>query len=181
MDFVEGPSEFLGRWGLRPAVVARYARHHETGEPIPAELIEALVRTENLNAATDLSWTLLGAKVDALLHGEAEIAIDAAVRTAWAETRGTRMVEATSFAAGFSHMVGGGYDAATYGYVWSQIIRDDLLEHWEEEGLLSAETGARYRRTVLEATFLDDPVAAVNAFLGRHWSAEAFMRRAGQA
>lgn len=175
-DFIEGPSEFLGRWGLRPAVVARYARHHATGEPISSELVEALVRTESLNAAFDLVWILWAAKLDALLHGETPISVDEALRAAW-RMRGTPLVDDTHFAAGYSHIAAGTYDAASYGYAWSEIIRDDLLERWEADGLLSSETGARYRQTILEVSWIDDPVAAVNAFLGRPWSIDAFLRR----
>ena len=179
-DFIEGPSEFNGRWGLQPEVVRRYARHHVTGAPIPTELVEAVVRSESLNAGFDLQRTLAMAFFDALIHGETEVSVDEATRQAWT-LRGLPLIEGTSIPASLTHIMAGAYDAALYGYAWSEVIRDDLLERFEAGGLLSAETGARYREAILDVAWIDDPVAGVNAFLGRPWSAEAFMRRAGGA
>lgn len=176
-DFVEGPSEFNGRWGLQPSVIARYARHHVTGEPIPADLVDALQRSESLNVSVEVLRLLAMCKFDALVHGERACSIEEAEAEGWA-LRGVPRVEGTSMPAGLAHILGGAYDAALYGYVWAEVIRDDLLERFEAGGLLSPEMGARYRATLLNVSWYDDPVAAVNAFLGRPWSTDAFLRRA---
>lgn len=176
-DFIEGPSEFNGRWGLQPAVVARYARHHATGAPIPTDLVEAVQRAESLNLSVEILRILAQCRFDALVHGETPISIEDAQAIAWS-TRGLPAVAGTCIPAGLSHILGGQYDAALYGYVWSMVIRDDLLERFVEGGVLSSEMGARYRRTILQVSWIDDPVAAVNSFLGRPWSMDAFLRRA---
>jgi Zn-dependent oligopeptidase len=176
-DFIEGPSEFNGRWGLQPAVVARYARHYATGAVIPTDLVEAVQRAESLNLSVEVLRLLAQCRFDALVHGETPISIDDAQTIAWS-IRGLPAVPGTCIPAGLTHILGGTYDAALYGYVWSMVIRDDLLERFVEGGLLSPEMGARYRRTLLQVSWLDDPVAAVNSFLGRPWSTDAFLRRA---
>jgi Zn-dependent oligopeptidase len=176
-DFIEGPSEFNGRWGLRPPVVARYACHYQTGEAIPPDLVNALVRSEALNAAFQLQRILSLGRFDALVHGPAPISIEDATRAAWS-IRGLPFVEGTSQPASLDHILGGAYDAALYGYAWSEVIRDDLLERFEGGGLTSPAMGAAYRRDILAVSWYDDPVAAVNAFLGRAWSVDAFLRRA---
>lgn len=176
-DFIEGPSEFNGRWCLQPEVVARYGRHHVTGEPIPSELVEAVQRSETLNVSFDALRLLAQCRFDALVHGEREIPVVEAQSIAWS-MRGIPEIEGTFLPASLGHIFAGDYSAALYGYVWSAVIRDDLLERFVEGGLLSPEMGARYRETILATSWYDDPVASVNAFLGRPWSLDAFLRRA---
>jgi Zn-dependent oligopeptidase len=176
-DFIEGPSEFNGRWGTQPSVVARFARHHATNEPIPTDLVEAVQRSESLNVSVETLRLLAQCKFDALVHGEDEIPLEEAQAAAWA-MRGIPPVDGTFIPAALGHILGGAYDAALYGYCWSQVIRDELLETFAAGGLLSPEMGARYRRSILGVAWYDDPVAAVNEFLGRPWSSDAFLRRA---
>ena len=175
-DFVEGPSSFLGRWGLQSPVISRFARHRTTGEAVPPGLIDALARAEALNAGIKLQRTLAIGWFDAMLHGEDRPSIEEATRRI-STLRGTPHIEGTTPATGITHIVSGGYDAAYYGYAWSEVIRDDLLERFEAGGLTSPAMGAEYRRTILEIPWTEDPVAAVNTFLGRPWSADAFLRR----
>ena len=175
MDWVEGPSQFLGRWGAHPAVVATYARHHETGAPPPPELLETLQSLEPLNAATKSLRHLSMGRLDVLLHGPDDVDLDDANRRSWA-MRGTPFVEDTFFPAGLIHLLAG-YEGAIYGFVWSQVLRDDIMSRFEREGLLSPEVGAAYRRHVLEWPWSRDPLEGLAAFLGRPWSSEAFLTR----
>jgi oligopeptidase A len=179
-DFIEGPSSFQGRWSRRPQVMARFGRHHAAGEPIPDGLFQALVRSEALNQALHVQRLLSLGRLDALLHGPEPIPIKVAERRAY-QLRELPFPEDTSLPASFNHIVAGGYSAAVYGYAWSELVRDDLLARFAEGGLLSPEMGARYRETILEVGWMDDPVGAVNAFLGRTWSPEAFLARAAAA
>src|SRR5262249_14628696 len=121
-DFVEGPSEFLGRWGTHPDVVARYTRHHRTGEPIPSALLDAVQRAESLNASFEMLRLLGQARFDALIHGETEVPIEEAWRLA-APVGALPLVEGTFMPASLSHVLGLPYDAALYGYAWSRVIR----------------------------------------------------------
>lgn len=179
-DFIEGPSEFVGLWSMQPDVISRFARHHVTGEPIPSELVDGLARAASLNAGTSLSRVLAGGLTDALLHGPDPISLADADR-AGARIKGWAHADGNHNLASFTHIASGSYSAAAYGYAWAEVIRDDLLERFADGGLLSPDMGARYRREILEASWLDDPVAAVTRFLGRPWSADAFVARAARA
>ena len=178
-DWVEGPSNFLGRWGTHPDVMARYARHHETGEALPRELVEPLVRVEALNSAFRSMRHLSMARLDVLLHGASPVSIEEADREAW-KLRLTPYIEGTNFPATFGHLLGG-YDGAVYGFVWSSVLRDDLLSRFEREGMTSPALGAEYRRAILEWPWTRDPLAGHAAFLGRPWSIDAFIARIERA
>lgn len=176
MDWIEGPSQFLGRWGAHPAVLGTYARHHETGAPPPPDLLQALAALEPLNAATKSLRHLSMGRLDVLLHGPDPVDLDEADRVSWS-TRGTPHVDGTFFPAGLIHLLAG-YEGAIYGFVWSQVLRDDIMSRFEREGMLSPDVGAAYRRDVLEWPWSRDPVEGLTRFLGRPWSSEAFLRRA---
>ncbi|HEX3266321.1 MAG TPA: M3 family metallopeptidase, partial [Candidatus Limnocylindrales bacterium] len=178
-DFIEGPSSFVGRWALEPPVMERFARHHETGAPIPGSLMDALRRAQTLNHAVEVQRQFWLARLDALLHGAERISIDDAEAVAW-PIRDLPFPEGSHISANLSHIASGAYHGALYGYAWSELIRDDLLARFEEAGVTDPEVGARYRETILEIGWVDDPVAAVNEFLGRPWSADAFLARAAE-
>jgi Zn-dependent oligopeptidase len=175
MDWVEGPSGFLGRWGRHPTVLAEFARHHVTGARIPAALLEALERAESLNTATKMLRFLSMARLDILLHGEEPVSVDDGLRQTWA-IRGTRLPDGTCEPAGIPHFMVG-YDCAIYGFVWATVLSDDLLSRFEAEGLTSSSTGMAYRRSILEAPWTDDVLAGHETFMGRPWATDAFLAR----
>jgi Zn-dependent oligopeptidase len=178
MDWVEGPSQFLGRWGQHPEVLATFARHHVTGEPIPPALLEALGRLESLNAAVRAMRHLSMGQLDVLLHGEDAVSIDDADRQAW-RLRGIPRPEATCFPCSLRHLMGG-YDGAIYGFVWSQVLRDDLLARFARDGMTNPSTGAAYRAAILDRPWTRNPLDGLAEFLGRPWSIDAFMVRVRQ-
>ena len=90
--------------------------------------------------------------------------------------RGTPMPEGTVFPATMIHLLAG-YEGAIYGFVWSQVLRDDLMSRFEREGMLSPAVGAAYRRDLLERGWTRDPLDGLEAFLGRPWSSDAFLWR----
>jgi Zn-dependent oligopeptidase len=180
MDWVEGPSGFLGRWGKHPAVLAGFARHHVTGEPLPQELLEPLERVESLNLAMRILRWLSIARYDLLLHGEEPVTVEEAVRRSW-PLRGTALPEGTCEPAAIPHLAAG-YDCAVYGWVWATALSDDLLSRFEAEGMTSAGPGMAYRRAILEGPWTEDVMVGHQAFMGRPWSTDAFfarMRRVG--
>lgn len=175
MDWIEGPSGFLGRWGTNPEVMATFARHHVTGAPIPTELLEPLVRLESVNTAMRMLRWLSIARLDLLIHGEAEITLEEALRTSW-PIRGTPFPEGTAEPASFPHLLTG-YDCAIYGWVWSSVLSDDLQSRFEREGMTSPAVGMAYRRALLETPWTKDPLDGHAAFMGRPWSTDAFIER----
>jgi peptidyl-dipeptidase Dcp len=170
-DFVEYPSQVNEMWLEDPEVLANYARHHVTGAPLPAELVERLAAarrfgegfatTEYLAAALlDQAWHRLGpedevADVEAF-EADALQAASVAVATAPPRYRSTY----------FNHMMSG-YDAAYYSYIWSEVLDADTVEWFAENGGLRRENGDVFRRELLSRGGVVDPMAAYRAFRGR--------------
>ncbi len=177
-DFVEAPSQIMEHWTWHPDVLRTFAKHHETGEEIPSDLVEQMVAARNLNKAM---WTLrqiyLG-KIDFGLHHTTRTPdVIEVEREAHALTRLPRP-EGTCYAAGFGHLMGG-YDAGYYGYLWSKVYGDDMFSVFEEHGVTSPDIGARYRREVLEPGGSRDAGDLVRGFLERDPSNAAFLRHIG--
>ncbi len=175
MDWIEAPSQFLGRWGTQPAVLARFARHRDTGAPIPPEVLASLQRSEHLNAGLRTLRMVYMSLFDQAMHGADPVDLEQANRTAWS-VKPVPFAEGTFQPASIAHLVGG-YDAAFYGYLWSEVYSDDLMTPFQAEGMLSPSVGARYRKQVLECPILVAPMEGVRTFLGREPSSDAFFAR----
>jgi Zn-dependent oligopeptidase len=177
-DFVEAPSQIMEHWMWQPEVLQRFARHHETGEAIPTDLVERLVaaRDQNIGLST-LRQVFLG-KFDLAIHtGPSDIDIEQATRDAFALTL-IPYHEGTHFAASFGHLMGG-YDAGYYGYQWAKVYGDDMFSVFADEGVLSPEVGARYRNEVLARGYSRDAIEHLRSFLGREPSAAAYLENLG--
>jgi Zn-dependent oligopeptidase len=159
-------------------VLRRFARHYETGEPIPEDLVERLVAARDLNVGLfTLRQVYLG-KLDLALH-DAGSGKD--VDRIYRETSQLTQLpfhEGTFFPASFGHLMGG-YDAGYYGYLWSQVYGDDMFSVFEEQGVTSPAVGARYRNEVLAAGGSRDAMEHLRAFLGRDPSSAAFLKNIG--
>jgi peptidyl-dipeptidase Dcp len=172
-DFVEFPSQVNEVWLRDPAVVARYARHHATGAPLPPELAarltdpapafgEGWATTEYLAAAVlDLAWHRLapGEEVDdvAAFEAAALAAAGVAVPSAPPRYRSTY----------FNHVFAGAYSAAYYSYIWSEVLDADTVEWFGEHGGLCRRNGEVFRDALLARGGSVDPMAAYRAFRGR--------------
>ena len=177
-DFVEAPSQIMENWMWEPSVLARFARHHESGEPIPPELVAQLVAARDQNVGLKVLRQVFLGKLDLALHATGEtVDIDEAYRRAFEYTL-LPFPQDTRFAAGFGHLMGG-YDAGYYGYLWAKVFGDDMYSAFATGGILSAEVGRRYRREVLAAGASRDAGDHLEAFLGRAPSTAAFMTRLG--
>ena len=125
-DFVEAPSQIMQHWTWQVEVLQKFATHYKTGEVIPPELVEGLVAARQLNnGIAYLRQTQFGL-LDQALHGpEDDKDLDSLTRRA-TEVSLLPHVEGTFFPASFGHLVGG-YDAAYYGYMWSEVFGDDMF------------------------------------------------------
>ncbi|HEX2884612.1 MAG TPA: M3 family metallopeptidase [Candidatus Limnocylindria bacterium] len=179
-DFVEAPSQIMEHWTWEPSVLQRLARHHATGKPIPEELIEKLRAARFVNEGIRTGVQAFYGQIDLALHGEPQVPdMDEALRRTYAVT-GLPYPEGTFMLAGFGHLLGG-YDAGYYGYLWAEVIGDDMFGRFEREGVTSPEVGAAYRREILEPNGSRDAEELVRAFLGREPSNEEYLRIRGMA
>lgn len=178
-DFVEAPSQIMEHWTWNPEVLATFARHHQTDEPIPVELVEAMVESRNLNIALSKLRQMQFGILDLEIHGPGAdtVDLDEANRRA-SEVSLLPFHEGTFFPASFGHLLNG-YDAGYYGYLWSEVYGDDMFSRFETEGVTSPRVGADYRRAVLEAGGTRDGMDLLRDFLGREPSPAAFLRKLG--
>jgi peptidyl-dipeptidase Dcp len=185
-DFVEYPSQVNEMWLEDPEVLANYARHHETGEPLAPEVVERLARarrfgegfatTEYLAAALlDQAWHRLApdAEIDDVERFEADALAAAGVAEPTAPPR-----YRTTY---FNHVFGGGYSAAYYSYIWSEVLDADTVEWFTENGGLRRENGDVFRRELLSRGGAVDPMEAYRAFRGRDPELAPLLTRRGLA
>jgi peptidyl-dipeptidase Dcp len=171
-DFVEFPSQVNEMWLEDPEILASYARHHETGEPLPAELAERLAASRRFGegfatteylAATllDQAWHRLGP--DDQVGDVERFEADALAAAGVAEPTAPPRYRTTYF----NHAFGGGYSAAYYSYIWSEVLDADTVEWFAENGGLRRENGDTFRRELLSRGGAVDPMDAYRAFRGR--------------
>jgi Zn-dependent oligopeptidase len=175
-DFVEAPSQIMENFLREPAILARFARHWQTGEPIPAALAAALGAAANLNVAIFALLQAYYGRYDLAIHGPDPVDIFERHRALWADTL-RAYPEGVFEPANIGHFFG--YDAGYYGYLWSAVRGDDMWSRFREAGVLDAGVGAAYRRLILEPGDSRDPGELLREFLGREPTSAEFLRLRG--
>ena len=177
-DFVEAPSQIMEEWCWRPEVLQQFARHYRTGEPIPKELVDDLVRARHLNVALNTLRQVSFGVFDMGLHGPGDHT-DLDLIHQRAESVGLLPPhEGTFFPASFGHLLGG-YDAGYYGYLWSKVYGLDMFSRFIAEGVTNPDVGSKYRREILERGGSLDGDELLRNFLGREPTNEAFLHHLG--
>ena len=176
-DFVEAPSQIMQHWIWRSDVLKSFARHYETGEPIPDELVEQLVAARNLNKGLFQLRQMQYGWWDQEMHsGPARDLHQIHEEGSQISLMPTH--EGTFALASFGHLMGG-YDSSYYGYMWSEVFGDDMFAKFEDDGVTNPEVGMAYRRAVLEKGGTVDPDEMLREFLGREPNNKAFLRKLG--
>jgi thimet oligopeptidase len=178
IDFVEAPSQIMEHWTWNPEVLSRFTRHFRTGEPMPDELVRQLVASRYVDIGLKTMVQVYYGQVDLGIHdGEAEPDLEAVMRRTFTAT-GLPYPEGTFLLSGLGHVLGG-YDAGYYGYLWAEVIGDDMFGRFASEGTLSPDVGAAYRREILEPNGSRPAAELVRAFLGRDPTPDAWLRMRG--
>ena len=176
-DFVEAPSQMLEHWCWEPTVLNSFARHYETGAPLPQELLDSLIAAKQLDSGIMALRQLFFATLDLAYHSPGFDGDSTATLEALHDITGFPYTPGTHFQSGFGHLFG--YDAGYYGYLWSQVFGDDMYTKFEATSPMDTETGLHYRRTILERGGTVDGDQLVRDFLGREPNNEAFLRDLG--
>lgn len=176
-DFVEAPSQMLEHWVWDREVLAGFTRHHRTGDPLPDALLEAMLGAKTLSSGVTTLRQLYFAQLDQALHAPGFAGDSTALTRELHDVTSFPYTPGTHFQSGWGHLFG--YDARYYGYLWSHVFGDDMFTRFERAGLLNADLGAEYRRTVLERGGSVDGDQLVRDFLGREPNADAFLRGLG--
>jgi peptidyl-dipeptidase Dcp len=153
-DFVEFPSQINEHWASHPVVFEHYARHYESGEPMPVALRESLFRAANFNKGYDMTELLSAALLDMNWHRVSTTALPQDVDSFEAqalqqENLNLAAVPPRYRSSYFSHIFGGGYAAGYYAYLWTQMLADDGYQWFVEQGGLNRENGQRFREAIL--------------------------------
>jgi Zn-dependent oligopeptidase len=178
-DFVEAPSQIMEHWVWQPEVLRGFSRHYRSGEPIPAALVEQMVAARYLNVGVRATRQVFFGTIDMALHGADVPDLDSALREAYAVT-GLPYPEQTFYLSRFGHLMGG-YDAGYYGYLWAEVIGDDMFGRFAREGVASPFVGAAYRHAILEPGGSRSADEMLADFLGRDASPAAFLEMRGMA
>jgi len=176
-DFVEAPSQIMQHWIWRADVLKRFARHYETGEPIPDELVGQLVAARNLNKGLFQLRQMQYGWWDQEMHSGPGRDLQE-IHEEGSQISLMPTHEGTFALASFGHLMGG-YDSSYYGYMWSEVFGDDMFSKFEDDGVTNPEVGMAYRRAVLEKGGTVDPDEMLRDFLGREPTNEAFLRKLG--
>jgi thimet oligopeptidase len=175
-DFGEAPSQMLEEWMRSPQVLASFARHYKTGEPIPGELVARMNRANAFgrggwvtqqNVLTAISYDLYKTKPE-------DVDLDAVVIGDQRKYSLSTPLPGTHFYTAFGHL--GGYSSAYYTYLWDKVIAEDFFSQFNHENLLAGPTPMRYRHTVLEPGGSESANELVRNFLGREQNMNAFQK-----
>ncbi len=182
-DFVEFPSQVNEMWMLWPGIVEHYAKHIETGEPLPADVIERLQAAEVFNQGHDTSEYLAAALLDQAWH--ARVAGDEVTDVAAFEREALERVGLLSetvpprYSTGyFQHVFSGGYSAGYYSYIWSEVMDADTVEWFKQQPSIR-EAGQRFRERLLGVGGSKDPLEAFRDFRGRDAEIAPLLERRG--
>ena len=183
-DFVEFPSQVNEMWADWPEVLANYARHYETGEPLPAELLQRTLDSQKFNEGYRTTEYVAAALIDQAWHQRKAGDVPTDVIGFEAETLKTLGMDFPPVppryrSTYFSHIFSGGYSAGYYAYIWSEVLDADAVEWFKENGGLARENGDHFRNTLLSQGGSKDAMQLYRDFAGRDPSIEPLLKRRG--
>ena len=184
-DFVEFPSQVHEMWATWPSVLAHYAVHYQTGEPIPQDLLDRVIAAEKFNEGFNRTESLAAAIVDQSWHkltvdeiGPAESVRDFEATALADSGMDFDLVPPRYSTTYFSHIMGG-YSAGYYSYIWSEVLDADTVKWFKENGGLKRENGDHFRETLLSKGGSEDAMQLFRDFRGADPSIEPLLERLG--
>lgn len=181
-DFVELPSQIMENWAGEKEGLDLFARHYETNEPMPEDLIKKLKASQQFQAGYASCRQLQFGMLDMAWHTADPSLIkdvDAFEEMATAETRLFPKVPGTNSSVSFSHIFAGGYSAGYYSYKWAEVLDADAFEYFKEEGLFSPEVARKFKEFILSKGGTEHPMDLYKKFRGREPDPNALLRRDG--
>ena len=185
-DFVELPSQIMENWAFQPEVLATYARHYETGEVIPADLVAKIEAAGTFNqgfmttelaaaAILDLKWHM----IDVIPSEVEESFVESFEAQACKEMGLIDEIIPRYRSTYFAHIFSGGYSAGYYSYLWAEVLDKDAFELFMQNGILDQETAMSFRRNILEKGGSEEPMVLYRRFRGADPDPAALTRARG--
>ncbi|HHU27374.1 MAG TPA: M3 family metallopeptidase [Bacteroidales bacterium] len=168
-DFVELPSQIMEHWAFHPEVLKLYAKHYETGEVIPNELIEKINAASTFNMGFVTTEFVAAALLDMEYHTltkTSTIDVNAFEEQAMKKIGLIDEIIPRYRSTYFSHIFSGGYSAGYYAYLWAEVLDSDAFQAFEENGIFDQETARLFRENVLSKGNSDDPMELYKRFRG---------------
>ena len=180
-DFVELPSQIMENWAFQKEVLAEYARHYETGEVIPDELVQKIMAAETFNQGFMTTELAAASILDLKWHMTDTVPADVEAFEADA-CLGMGLIDEIIpryRSTYFAHIFSGGYSAGYYSYLWAEVLDKDAFELFKEKGILDKETAMSFRRNVLEKGGSEEPMTLYKKFRGADPDPAALLRARG--
>ncbi len=181
-DFVELPSQIMENWALHPEVLKIYAKHFETGEPIPQELIDKITNAGHFNQGFISVEYLAASFLDMDWHTQTE----AEEQDVWEfenaslEKIGLIPEIISRYRSPyFNHIFSGGYSSGYYSYIWAEVLDADAFEAFKETSLFDRDTANSFRRNILAAGGTEDPMILYIRFRGAEPTVEPLLKKRG--
>jgi peptidyl-dipeptidase Dcp len=168
-DFVELPSQIMEHWATEPQVLNMYAKHYETGEPIPDELIEKMKKSTYFNQGFDNVEYLAASMLDMAYHMQNEpkdLDINKFEKD-YLDGIGLISEILPRYRSTYFKHIMGGYDAGYYSYIWAAVLDNDAYEAFREKGIFDQATATSFRKNILELNGVKDPMELFVNFRGR--------------
>lgn len=183
-DFVELPSQIFENWCYEEEVLKLFAKHYETEEVIPMELVQKIKKASNflqgMQTLRQLSFGLLDMNWHSLKEALPEdLQVKNFEQEAFASTQLYPDVAENCMSTAFSHIFQGGYSAGYYSYKWAEVLDADAFEAFKETGIFNKETGKRFKDTVLSQGGTQKPMELYKQFRGKEPNSDALLKRAG--
>ena len=181
-DFVELPSQLMENFAVEPDFLNTFARHYETGEPIPADLIQRIIDSRNFNVAyaciRQVSFGLLDMAYYTLTQ-PFEADVQQFEHDAWSRAQLFDEVPGTCMTVQFSHIMAGGYAAGYYSYKWAEVLDADAFSVFKQAGIFDRATAQRFRDEVLSRGGTEHPMTLYKRFRGQEPTIDALLKRNG--
>lgn len=181
-DFVELPSQIFENWAYEKECLDLFAKHYETGELIPNELITKIKEASNFHAGRAAMRQVSFAMLDMSWHSGDPSGIKDVFEFEAQKTQETQLlphVEGTTISCAFSHIFQGGYSAGYYSYKWAEVLDADAFELFKEKGIFDAQTAKSFKENILSKGDSEHPMQLYKKFRGDEPNPEALLRRAG--
>ena len=181
-DFVELPSQFMENYAIEKEFLRTFAFHYETGEPLPDELIERIVKSRNFMAAyACLRQVSFGLLDMAYYTQKKEFTADIIPfeKKAWQKAMITKQRTDTCMTVQFSHIMAGGYAAGYYSYKWAEVLDADAFSVFKKEGIFNQQTAQRFRDCILSKGGTEHPMTLYKNFRGGEPTIDALLKRNG--
>ena len=179
-DFVEMPSQFMENYSVEKDFLRTFAVHYQTGEPLPDELIERIVRSRNFNVATACLRQVSFGLLDMAYYTQTKEFTEDIIpfeKKAWKDAIITEQIPDTCMTVQFSHIMAGGYAAGYYSYKWAEVLDADAFSLFKENGIFDQKTAQSFRDNILSRGGTEHPMTLYKRFRGQEPTINALLER----